>query len=445
MTATANSVIRAAIALALIPFPTHSAPSISSITTTYSAAGTPTAINIAGSGFCSTAAPANCATIPAVTLGGTTLAVSAAKANVVTATLPLLATGDYLLSLTAGTTGSVTYSLTVGTQGTGATGPTGPTGPPGAAGAKGATGATGAAGAAGAAGAKGATGATGPTGPAGMSGSATVSIGTTTTGAAGSAANVSNTGTTTAAKLNFTIPQGAAGATGATGPIGPQGSVGPTGSSGPQGPVGPQGSPGATGPDGAQGLQGVSGSQGPTGPTGPTGAPGPIGTAGKTGGLSLVDSAGVGVGIYYQMGVNYQFLIFNAPNSGITALQITPITDTSGQAAYTILPSPNQVNFSQPGCTGAMSYGPNTGTMAPAYQSVLPFPALLAWVDASNIYFEDLTRPVNGVRMPSTGAPNGTQCVTYTPGGLGILTYGYEIQVQPLSNLMTLPLHVVLN
>lgn len=59
-------------------------------------------------------------------------------------------------------------------------------------------------------------------GPAG-----TVSIGTTTTGAPGTAAAVSNVGTSTAALLNFVIPQGATGATGATGPQGATGSQGP--------------------------------------------------------------------------------------------------------------------------------------------------------------------------------------------------------------------------
>jgi hypothetical protein len=52
-------------------------------------------------------------------------------------------------------------------------------------------------------------GATGPSGAA-----ATLSVGTVTTGAAGSQAVVTNSGTTSAAVLNFTIPQGAPGANG---------------------------------------------------------------------------------------------------------------------------------------------------------------------------------------------------------------------------------------
>jgi len=55
-------------------------------------------------------------------------------------------------------------------------------------------------------------GSAGPTGPAGSA--ATVGIGTVTTGAPGSMAMVANTGTASAAVLNFTIPQGAAGANG---------------------------------------------------------------------------------------------------------------------------------------------------------------------------------------------------------------------------------------
>ncbi len=65
-------------------------------------------------------------------------------------------------------------------------------------------------------------GSAGPTGPAGAA--ATVGIGAVTTGAAGSQASVTNSGTTSAAVLNFTIPQGAAGANGTGG--GSSGAVG---------------------------------------------------------------------------------------------------------------------------------------------------------------------------------------------------------------------------
>jgi hypothetical protein len=58
-------------------------------------------------------------------------------------------------------------------------------------------------------------GSAGPTGPAGAA--ATVSLGTVATGAAGSPAAVTNSGTASAAVLNFTIPQGAAGTNGSGG------------------------------------------------------------------------------------------------------------------------------------------------------------------------------------------------------------------------------------
>jgi len=58
----------------------------------------------------------------------------------------------------------------------------------------------------------------GSMGPAGPTGSAaTLTIGTVTTGAAGTQAAITNTGTNSAAVLNFTIPQGAAGTGGSGG------------------------------------------------------------------------------------------------------------------------------------------------------------------------------------------------------------------------------------
>lgn len=62
----------------------------------------------------------------------------------------------------------------------------------------------------------------GPQGPAGQA--ATVTVGQTTTGVPGSAAQVTNSGSSSAAVLNFVIPQGPQGMTGSTGP---QGSAGP--------------------------------------------------------------------------------------------------------------------------------------------------------------------------------------------------------------------------
>ena len=69
--------------------------------------------------------------------------------------------------------------------------------------------------AAGATGPQGANGTNGTNGAAGAA--ATIQIGSVTTGAAGSSVVVQNAGTSSAAVLNFTIPQGATGATGAPG------------------------------------------------------------------------------------------------------------------------------------------------------------------------------------------------------------------------------------
>lgn len=71
------------------------------------------------------------------------------------------------------------------------------------------------------------TGAQGPPGAA-----ATIAVGTTMTGAPGTLASVTNSGTSSAAVLNFTIPQGAAGAPGTPGLKGDPGIPGPPGPGG---------------------------------------------------------------------------------------------------------------------------------------------------------------------------------------------------------------------
>ena len=90
----------------------------------------------------------------------------------------------------------------------GDTGLTGPTGPQGPKGATGATGPQGPQGDVGPQGPKGATGATGPQGPAG-----TIKVGSVTSASYGNAPKVTNSGTSTAAVLDFVIPQGAPGET----------------------------------------------------------------------------------------------------------------------------------------------------------------------------------------------------------------------------------------
>ena len=94
-------------------------------------------------------------------------------------------------------------------------GPQGLKGDTGLTGDKGDTGDTGDTGPAGIQGPKGDTGTAGTNGTNGTNGAdgaaATISVGTVTTGAPGSSAIVTNAGTTSAAVLNFTIPQGAEG------------------------------------------------------------------------------------------------------------------------------------------------------------------------------------------------------------------------------------------
>ena len=189
----------------------------------------------------------------------------------------------------------------------GAKGDPGPQGPQGEPGPQGETGPQGI---------KGEQGPQGETGPAGAPGAAaTIEVGTVTTGQPGSQASVTNSGSTSAAVLNFTIPQGPQGAQGPQGIQGEQGiqgPQGPAGANGAPGATGPQGEPGATGPQGPSGgyytpavdasgnltwaasesgmpaLQGVNikgpqGDQGPQGATGPEGPQGPAGVDGAPG------------------------------------------------------------------------------------------------------------------------------------------------------------------
>lgn len=101
---------------------------------------------------------------------------------------------------------------------------------------------TGSTGSNGSQGPTGPTGSVGPTGASGSNGSngtaATIGVGTVTTGAPGSSATVVNGGSSSAAVLNFSIPQGTTGATGSTGPAGSTGSTGATGPTGPSGSAG---------------------------------------------------------------------------------------------------------------------------------------------------------------------------------------------------------------
>jgi len=283
-----NPVIRVAVAssLGLASAASWATPSITSILTSYSTLGTPTSLTIAGSGFCTTTS-GSCATKPTISVNGTSLTVSTSTATSVTATFAVAPPdGDYTLTLTAGTSGSVTYGLTVESLDKGATGPTGPTG---------ATGATGPAGAAGAKGSTGATGVTGATGP---------------TGAAGTAG-----------------AKGSTGATGPTGATGATGSAGATGATGATGSTGAQGSTGATGPQGLNGLNGLNGfngAPGATGATGPAGPQGVAGVAGPTGATGATGATGVG-------------LNFTGPWLPSTAYAINDLVTLNGSAYIAVI------------------------------------------------------------------------------------------------------------
>jgi hypothetical protein len=131
-----------------------------------------------------------------------------------TITLGTVSTGNPGTSVSITNTGTATaplFNFTI---------PRGDVGPQGLKGDTGDTGAAGPAGPAGLNGEQGLKGDTGLTGPAGTNGTngsaATVAVGTVTTGAPGSSAIVTNAGTTSAAILNFTIPQGAAGTGGSS-------------------------------------------------------------------------------------------------------------------------------------------------------------------------------------------------------------------------------------
>lgn len=102
---------------------------------------------------------------------------------------------------------------------------------------------------------------------------ATIAVGTVTTGAPGTSAAVTNVGTASAAKFNFTIPQGAKGDKGDKGEAGP---AGKDGIQGPKGDTGAQGPKGDTGPVGPKGDTGSQGPQGVQGPKGDKGDPGTI-------------------------------------------------------------------------------------------------------------------------------------------------------------------------
>ena len=136
--------------------------------------------------------------------------------------------------------------------------------------------------------------------PVQSAGATTVSVGTTTTGAAGTSASVNNSGSSTAAILDFTIPQGAKGDTGATGAKGDKGDTGATGATGATGSAGAAATVAVgtttTGSAGTSASVSNSGTSSAatlnfTIPRGDTGAKGDKGDTGSTGATGATGSA----------------------------------------------------------------------------------------------------------------------------------------------------------
>jgi hypothetical protein len=149
----------------------------------------------------------------------------------------------------------------------------------------------------------------------------TVNVGATTTGASGTQASVVNSGSSTAAVLNFTIPQGVTGPTGATGP---QGTTGLTGATGPQGPIG---------------LTGTMGLQGPQGLTGPA----------ESGSVSVLDANGNVLGALVGLAPSNIL----APN-GVTVFRNGYFININFSGTFPIALSgyPGFIDWSGANCTG---------------------------------------------------------------------------------------------
>lgn len=168
---------------------------------------------------------------------------------------------------------------------------------------------------------------------------ATITVGTTTTAVEGTNASVTNVGTSTAAILNFVIPQGATGATGATGPTGPTGPAGPQGpqgiqgETGAQGPQGLQGETGPQGPQGIQGEQGLQGLQGETGPQGPQGLQGEAGPQGPQGTPGTAATITIGAVTTGSAGSNV--VVTNSGSSTAAILNFTIPKGDPGDPAST--------------------------------------------------------------------------------------------------------------
>ncbi len=263
------------------------------------------------------------------------LTIVSANSNTIVVDFPSqgLSEGDYLLTVSVGTSQSKTedYNLTIGAVGPqGEPGPEGPQGPQGPEGPPGPPGPQGETGLQGPQGLQGETGPQGPPGADGEDGLDGISCWDLDSSGTCEVATEDLNADNECTPLDCKGEKGDQGEVGAEGPQGPQGETGPQGAQGPQGETGlqgpqglqgetgPQGPPGVDGEDGLDGIscwdldssgtcevatedlnednectpldckgekgdQGEQGEVGPEGPQGPQGEQGPQGAQGETG------------------------------------------------------------------------------------------------------------------------------------------------------------------
>ncbi len=243
------------------------------------------------------------------------------------------------------------------------------------------------------------------TGAAGAA--ATVTVGSTATGAAGTQASVTNSGTTSAAILNFTIPQGATGSAGPAGATGPQGLTGGTGPQGAAGaaatvtvgstitgtagtaanvsnagttsaailnftiPRGATGATGLTGPQGPQGQMGAVGPQGLQGTQGPAGSQGPVGAGVTARGAFIPNTSYAANDVVNYGAASYVALLANnatlPPNTDTTNWALFAATGPKGDKGDTGTAGPQGVQGLQ-GVPGLQGLGGPPGPQGPQGQ-----------------------------------------------------------------------------